>query len=65
MATHPSDQTVETDQVSIYFTNGSGTLYRLDNLPVNAVLGMPVRDQALAKALLELSLTNVDRAEAL
>lgn len=65
MTAHPT-QPINADEVTVHFTNGDGVLYRLDaDLPGGAVLAMPLRDQALAKALLELALANVRRAEAL
>jgi hypothetical protein len=57
------DLTVRSDVLAIYFADGEGTLWRLDeHMYGSSPLPMSARDRALAKALLQLALVNVDRS---
>lgn len=50
--------------LGLTFDNGAGTVYALDwEPPSGGKLIMPNRDRALAKALLEIALANVEASE--
>ena len=57
-------ETGEPYPLGLTFDNGTGTTYALDwDIPGGGRLVMSPRDKALARALLELALANVDRSE--
>lgn len=50
------------DTFAVYFTDGIGAVYRLDDdMYGSQPIPMPKRDRVLARALLELALVNLDR----